>query len=1209
MIGKTVDKLKKPFVFFLAVLTFVTSVPIQVNAENAMIEEILISEDIPDFSTVSVDSQAVTLENFIWPNEYGQYSYTYNEAKNGNKYMLLVLAGVYKSLDGIERDELISNLIYLDQTTAEGTSVSFKGFIPAKEENSTVILSGEGITPRIVGYISKDIFKFGLYVNQPGGEQILSDTYTVERNTTWTDFKDTLPHSAYMEIYSDYMDTLYLPVNLIWRDSESFNTTKVGNANRIIADAVPADGVEMGNFAQLIKPFIAYVTVKDKLGLPIILTAGKLKCTYNIGEIISDSDISVSAIYDDGTVRGVTGWTADTALISTAEAGIKYITITYTEGEATVSTRIPIRVREADSGSTQQYIVSYVTNGGTCIEPSIVDAGTTLLLPETPEKNGFKFAGWYTDRYGTTAFNEETVIDCDMVLYAHWIDESEPLLYNLRVYLTNYNIEQGDVLTRDMISATAVYDDGSTKFIDAFDCNIDEIDQQTPGVKTLTVRYTEGNITKQTDVSFRIFVSDVQETYIVDFATGCEQTITPQKVIAGETVSEPYITVRKEGFIFAGWYYQGRKWSFDTDSVNENMVLTAKWLKSYGEDSDIWGFVEEGQIFEFTGKAIKPDFVIMDNNLNILTAKKDYTVKYENNIKPSTEENKAKAIITGKGNYTGSTQIQFTITAKNIADTDKVTVDFNQFNGYKAAGYTPIPKIKYNGKTLKNGTDFEITCMKLEDYSSEEGIPVKGGKLVDSGYYKVIVSGKGNYAGTIELPYQIAPEGYKSLAKASIKIDKNYKKVTYTGKPVNLSFAVKVSFGKDTLIEGKDYQIVYPENNIDIGKKTVIVRALHTSGMCYGEKSFTYEITGIALKASDIVLENNKVDFCNALISDNISSVSVKLDKNKAQVISRYYGKNFSAGSTYVLGENKDYKVSYKNNEKAGKASVEVQGIGVFSGTVKKNFTINGISLKSENILIELVNSNVMQSKAGASVKVRVKYTCNDKTVTLAEGKDYSLKYKNNDKAGERAVVTISGKGNYSSSVERNFSIVEKPFSSRAVKVSVDNPVQIDNSGDYVYKPKLLLTDDGCALKEKKDYLVDYTKCITQDEVSKGRTVGYVTITEKDGGSYSGSRVVAYQVIPNSIASKDCSITIKEQIYTGAPVEFNFDSITDKEAFESVITLKNGSMVQLIPGVDFDVVEYSKNTACGKATAVIKGIGRYTGTKKVTFIIKQKELR
>lgn len=1209
MIGKTAYKLKRLLVFFLAVVISVISVPIQANAENALVEEILISEDIPDFNTVSVDPQAITLESFIWPNEYGQYSYTYNDAVSGNKYMLLVLAGVYKSIAGIERDELISNLIYLDQTTAEGSFVSFKGFMPAKDENSTVILSGEGITPKIIGYISKDIFKFGLYVNEPGGEQILTDSYIVERNTTWTDYKVTLPQSAYMEIYSDYMDTMYLPVRLVWRDSESFNTTKVGNTNRIIADVMPADGVDMGDFALLIKPFTAYVTVKDKLGIPIILTAGKEKCTYNTGELISDSDISVSAIYDDGTVRSVTGWTTNIASISTAEEGIQYITVTYTEGESTVNTRIPIRIRKTDSDSTQQHIVSYITNGGTCIEPSIVDAGSCLILPDEPEKNGFKFAGWYTDRYKTIEFNEETVIDRDMILYARWVDESEPLLYDLKVRFTNYNLWKGNVLTRDMINVTAVYDDGSTKLTDAYECNIDEIDQRTLGNKTLTVKYTEGNITKQTEVLFRILAPDVQAAYTVSFDTGCEQIISPQNVIAGETVSEPYTVIRREGFIFAGWYYQGRKWSFDTDRVNGDIVLTAKWLKGYGEDSNIWGFAEEGLSFEFTGKAIKPDFVIMDNNLNILTAKKDYTVKYENNINPSTQESKARAIAAGKGNYTGSAQIEFVITAKDIADTDKVAASLEQFNEYKADGYTPVPKIKYNGRTLKNNVDFGLSYIKLDSHASGEGTPVKGGKLADSGYYKVIVNGIGNYTGKLELPYQIAPQGYKSLQKASIKIDKNYRKVTYTGNPINLRAAVKVSFGKDTLIEGKDYRIIYPENNTDIGKKTVYVRALPTSSVCYGEKSFAYEIKGIALKSSDVILKSSKVDFCNALISDNISRVSVKLDKNKAEAFSRFYGKHFNAGSTYDLVENKDYKISYKNNEKAGKASVEVRGIGIFSGTIKKNFTIKGIPLNSEDVSIELVNSEVMQSKAGATVKIRAQHTCGNKTVALVEGRDYSLKYNNNKKAGDRAVVTISGKGNYNASVKRNFSIVEKPFNSRDIKVSVDNPVETDDSGNYVYKPKLLLTDDGSALKEKKDYLVDYTKCITQEDVSQGRTIGYVTITQKDGGSYSGSRVAAYQVIPNSIASQNCSITIKEQIYTGAPVEFNFDNTADKEAFESVIILKNGSKVELVPGIDFEVIEYSKNTVCGKASAVIRGIGSYTGTKKVTFIIKQKELR
>ena len=51
------------------------------------------------------------------------------------------------------------------------------------------------------------------------------------------------------------------------------------------------------------------------------------------------------------------------------------------------------------------------------------------------------------------------------------------------------------------------------------------------------------------------------------------------------------------------------------------------------------------------------------------------------------------------------------------------------------------------------------------------------------------------------------------------------------------------------------------------------------------------------------------------------------------------------------LKKGTDYTVSYSNNVKAGKATVNIKGIGKYSGVVKKNFKINGKVTKNQVVI------------------------------------------------------------------------------------------------------------------------------------------------------------------------------------------------------------------------------------------------------------------
>ncbi len=68
------------------------------------------------------------------------------------------------------------------------------------------------------------------------------------------------------------------------------------------------------------------------------------------------------------------------------------------------------------------FTVSFNTNGGTSIEPiTEVLNHDTILLPDAPTKQGYTFAGWYTEKELINLFTKSQHIYKNITLYAKWV--------------------------------------------------------------------------------------------------------------------------------------------------------------------------------------------------------------------------------------------------------------------------------------------------------------------------------------------------------------------------------------------------------------------------------------------------------------------------------------------------------------------------------------------------------------------------------------------------------------------------------------------------------------------------------------------------------------------------------------------------------------------------------------------------------------------
>ena len=70
-------------------------------------------------------------------------------------------------------------------------------------------------------------------------------------------------------------------------------------------------------------------------------------------------------------------------------------------------------------------VITFNSNGGSAVLPKYLFADSKAIAPARPEKEGYLFAGWYTDAALTQFFDwENTVISESLTLYAKWITDS-----------------------------------------------------------------------------------------------------------------------------------------------------------------------------------------------------------------------------------------------------------------------------------------------------------------------------------------------------------------------------------------------------------------------------------------------------------------------------------------------------------------------------------------------------------------------------------------------------------------------------------------------------------------------------------------------------------------------------------------------------------------------------------------------------------------
>ncbi len=227
-----------------------------------------------------------------------------------------------------------------------------------------------------------------------------------------------------------------------------------------------------------------------------------------------------------------------------------------------------------------------------------------------------------------------------------------------------------------------------------------------------------------------------------------------------------------------------------------------------------------------------------------------------------------------------------------------------------------------------------------------------------------------------------AESGKKSIQKADITLGtKSYKYSSYAKKP-----SVTVKYNGTTLKEGTHYKKFYVKNVL-AGTAYVMIQGVGS-------------YSGITVEPFTI----KKIDFESNCEINGITNKTYKGSAITQNISVVYNGRTLKKGT--------DYSVSYKNNVNAGTATVTITGKRNFTGAVSKTFKIYKKDLSK-------MTPKLSYSVGGYTGKAR----CPVVTISgLKKDVDYTVKYSNNTSIG-KATVTITGIGNCSGIIKKNFTI------------------------------------------------------------------------------------------------------------------------------------------------------------------------------------------
>ena len=857
-------------------------------------------------------------------------------------------------------------------------------------------------------------------------------------------------------------------------------------------------------------------------------------------------------------------------------------------------------VEEGESGDP--YTVDFKDNDGSELSSPIASKTTTgtLNLSDvgTPSKSGYTFKGWTTTINGSTVdytATQTVTITRNTTLYAVWeaVESGSNVATPTDLPGGNRQFAFEDADKTVELSCTT---EGATIYYTTDGSDPKDSETRAAYNSQTKITITETTRIRAIAVKDDEWSGELDVTYTV-LAEGA--VMAPEASVEG--------AVRPNTTVTLTCATKGATIYYTTDGTTPTAAST-----EYKEPIKITEAV-----------TIKAIAIKDDKSSEVATF--SYTIQAYDNSDPTVKKISITDCKITVPSYIENKKITRPVTYVTYYDeVKKKTVTFTEGLDYEVSdpvkaddgSYT----VKFNGL---NRTEFgrSVDKYQIEKLNVEEGPDLRPERT-----YKIIAAADKKSA--------------IDVSKAKIALDKDeIKNLYYTGyahEPEKLVYTDK-NVDYKALAENGRLQVAY-KNNINAGKATVIISVLPDTetdpdkvdtNVYVGSKTLTFTIKKATLGKTNTDLTKGAAAIVDLPTGDDLKYTNKPIYAEKIQVVTAE-GK--------VLKQDTDYTVTYKNNAKAGKATVTIKGVGNnLSGSTSRTYTITGLELTGYTAPVEKQgpgkDGKIPYSPQGARLGKLVLVDKDDatKTLTLTEDVDFTAKYTYEDKktkavGTEITSVVIKGKngckGQITVTGERNLEIGKANFD-ECVSVSgavIDSSITDPAKFQKALEKAVVVTDtSGKKLKIKKDYVIE-----SATDSSDSSTYYVVKPSETTKGNYKSKETAEGQTPDQDARDPEIKVSYVTAANLAKDKKFAFDKnftltydgrnpveITQDEIDKITnYTGADGQTRTYILGTNIEIVPgtYKNNIKKGSGSVTIRGIATsdgkgFYGTKVLKFKI------
>ena len=432
--------------------------------------------------------------------------------------------------------------------------------------------------------------------------------------------------------------------------------------------------------------------------------------------------------------------------------------------------------------------------------------------------------------------------------------------------------------------------------------------------------------------------------------------------------------------------------------------------------------------------------------------------------------------------------------------------------------------LNYQWYILKKGS----TTWEKADFQGSQSaiIVITADSSVDGAQFKCVFTDQYNDtaesdAATITISKLDFPEEKIQITAEDVALSRT--SCVYTGTARRPG--VTVTIDEEVLVAKTDYTVSY-KNNLNVGTATVTVTGI---GDYEGTVKKTFKI-----KAASI---------------DDAEITGLKTKTYTGKALKQYPEVTIN---DVVLEKDADYTVSFKNNKNAGTATVTITGTGNYEGTATGTFKIKAASIAGAEVTgIKTKTYNGKALKQSPEVELG--------GTVLEAGKDYSVSYKNNTKAGT-ATVMITGTGNYTGTVSEDFTIKPAPITNAAVTCPAAKVFE-----GWALTPVPTVKIGSTTLKKGTDFALSY---------KNNKNVGTATVTIKGKGNYAGTINRNFKINPKpttitklAAATGKLTVTWKKQASQTTGYQIQYSSRSDFKTQKTVKITSNSATSKALTGL------------------------------------------